>query len=368
MAPISKSIERLAATEPVAKPTFMTLPAEIRTQIYTWLVHMSNDDDEKVINAHLNRCDIVDCRFRSVMMRKDPHTQSTFPRVPLYERAYHPYSMHAVARIPFGCGVCGGYLVGLLHQEPAIWKVNRQIREEARWEHITRCATIDVRGDGDSPADSWRGNLGLRCAEEWSQGVGECHRRGITRLVVRDWVKVVSADGIRRPTPSLSEDALFYRHLADAMAIHLNTAPDYENAACPWFYTIMSVFEFAISNNGKTMTIRTPFKLITTQVTEITSYLHSIAEQRASKVFNGEDILKAVRFLRTSSAAPFMRVEWARNAGEPTAVRFCISADESEADFESQKLLYNAPEFKYVVGQASVFGAKESGGEGLTHY
>lgn len=346
-------------TQPSEKrPTFITLPAEIRSRIFTAFL-LSRTKTEQGEDTRLQCIESVVRVFGHPSNASKLKSDLLHSRKPLRDCSYTPYSIHAI--YDQGDPHFKSYVTNLLHHEPAIWQINRQLREEVRWLYITRHTTIDVRG-----VDSlyWRRrwpiilNDGLDFAFMWArQELDEKHRKGITRLTVRDWVRVLSSEAYAK----ISEDSSINEHEFDCnrnMAM-LISSPDQEASGVQQesgpmsFPKLASIFQFCLTNNGKTLSVWTPLQLVHKQAQALQKFLDDAVAIPGIAAFDGDTILKCLYFIRTSMTLDVWGETVQRSdTGEIMSVRFAMVATSGEASFGEHKILND--EFKYVAARTSV--------------
>lgn len=315
------------------KLSLLDLPPEIRNMIY---VHLLSSDDSQ----HNPR-----------YPKSDAWEIVAAPYVEHASGVYTPFTSHALRDLnaeltaDFRSSTDGlGYL---WHADPAIWWVNRQIRTEALSLYVTRHMSVDVSG-GDmtlAPNEQYRVtyvNGGLQLFNEWLKYRGaSVLRKAMTRLELRDWVRIGLMVDEEHPT-----------------------VRDWTNSR---FCKLMTIYSISVSQNGDLLMVKTPLELHPDQVPPLEGVLRDIAGSvlaRGRKVFDGDDILKCVHYLRESTE-PAWSSEFS-NTGligceklyrcEPEAIRWELLGREKEVDWEKGKLKVTG--FSYVAASVRISEVK----------
>lgn len=288
--------------------TFTDLPGEIRNSIYLLLL---NDEG---INAIL---DHEDGKYRPFGFRRLLYT-------------IHNQNGDVVQR-------------KTAYPVPVIFQLNKQIRREARSLYIIDRLQVDVRGfDGTNPSAFDKNNklnVGLRRLEQWAvDNLQEHERREIKTLVIQDRAKIINSGGFSsRPTanqlPAWIESSFYNLRDRD-------------------FFAILPAFKIEADTTSNVLTAFTPLRLVASQAEELQDFLVRVSQDAAARKtpsFDGNDVLATVRFLRTTTTAPWTDSGVIRLAehGSCTSesVRFRMIA---EADDAACNVTEAVVQFKYV--------------------
>ena len=290
---------------------FLDLPAEIRDQIYHYLVLLEaapvDDDAYKAIRSDRSP-ELVDGVYNPYFVSIKPQ-QSPDERKKWYSRETWTYTS------------------GVLHaRDPTIWLLDRQVRREAMDVYLRDHISVEVHGHLEHKYVRCPKEIGLRHFKNWWRSLDEDTTRRVRTLEMRDYVDIVYP-------------------LANGTIPNDRGPVDGETEGGSWPYP-MCAFRFEIRDHGHTLTIYTPLKLVEMQRDRTQSYLDEMASSRtaAGSLFDGQNLYELIDFLRTCDDGHF-DISSAELDDEDVSVRFRMWGT-----FEEVKFLDQPPWFEMKKG------------------
>jgi hypothetical protein len=250
---------------------FLDLPAEIRIQVYVLLLDNGRDSDEP---SH--RCRDGWREFASPL-KVDIQIRGVYSP---YTYWYHVGEERRFARRRRRFA----YSHTLLHADPVIMQVNRQIRQESQSLYLREYLSVELFGRGPS----WMPERHFSSFECWSKSkpMKKLDLSTIRRLEVRQHVNVIDPDSV-----SLLQ-------LRENLGLALPTVLTHPYV---WIKTDMATVVLSVENAGQILEARSKLDVFTGDKQTFDEQARRIVKKRGDEErFTGRDLVSILRWLGTS--------------------------------------------------------------------